>query len=178
MYWWWCICEECALHVTCCEHCECFVKLQWLYSSLSLFVGLMSQCEGMYCKVKAGNVTALERKSLTAQETCCFQEQGLTWETFATTYCAHPGLNWHLIFNWGLYVPLCVEAFPLYAGGEGVTVCCLWNPVINLQWVTADSKHWLTGVIMMHVSSYSSPHSSHLKLMIFMNSSSWANSLI
>lgn len=76
MYWWWCICEECALHVTCCEHCECFVKLQWLYSSLSLFVGLMSQCEGMYCKVKTGNVTALERKSLTAQETCCFQEQG------------------------------------------------------------------------------------------------------
>lgn len=52
------------------------------------FVGLMSQCEGMHNAVKAGNVAALERKSLAVcRKQAASSSRSLTWDTVVLTHC-------------------------------------------------------------------------------------------
>lgn len=58
----------------------------------------MSQCEGMYTAVKAGNVTALERKSLAVFRKRSIQQKIFDLEHF----CDHTDLKGRLILKWAL----------------------------------------------------------------------------
>lgn len=67
-----------------------FIKHGDYFQSYQFFlvVWQMSQCEGMHDSVKAGNVTASERKRLTVLRKCAASSsRALTWNTFVTTQC-------------------------------------------------------------------------------------------